>query len=152
MWDLLRCKLFAIYSISRVWGIRSGSLSPWSSKWTVVCAKWPTPHCSANLLELGSKMHLRTPLGLWSGWFIISKYCTSMDCKLFLGEADFPHFPFFLYDPKVILTSWPPCINLRRYWWQFFSHFWIVNISHAFSEIIKVTGVSSPLSPVLQKV
>lgn len=92
-----------LHYIDRVWGIRSGSLSLWSSKWAVVCAKWPTPHCSANLLELGSKMHLRTPWGLWSGWFIIAKYCTSMDFKLFLGESDFPHAFFFL--PTCLKTN-----------------------------------------------
>lgn len=96
-----------MYSIWRVWGIRSGSLSLWSSKWTVVCAKWPTPHCSANLLELGSKMHLRTPWGLWSGWFIIAKYCTSMVFKLFFGESDFLR-PFLYYRVPNMVTAWQP--------------------------------------------
>lgn len=134
-------------SIWRVWEIRSGSLSLWSSKWTVVCAKWPTPHCSANLLELGSKMHLRTPWGLWLGWFIIAKYCTSMDFKPFLGETDF-------LRPFCMTQNWQPDFNLKTYWWYFIFYFWLWTFHMYFYSFwhYRVDWCVHPTLPALQKV
>lgn len=67
--------------------------------WTGIYAKWATSHCSANLLELGSKTHLRTPLGLRPGWFIIAKCCASLGSKLslfFMGGGGGSTFSFFM--------------------------------------------------------